>query len=103
HKFKREQQEAAILAVRHQREAAFREYKIKEEVVDDRQFNTNVKLAYEAVVKRFDAVIEAEKLKLEELKLFDSHPQSEMNRAKADVAAKEAGVDLAEFALKECA
>jgi multidrug resistance efflux pump len=48
-----------------------------------------------------DALVEAEKLKLEEIKLFK--PQSEINRALADVKAKEAQVAKAQWALDQCA
>jgi multidrug resistance efflux pump len=102
HRRKKEQQEAAVHAARHQRESTYREYKSKEEVFNENHINLNIKLAYEAMVKKLDSIVQVEEAKLEELKLFDSQPQAEMNRAQADVAAKEASVDLAAFALKEC-
>jgi multidrug resistance efflux pump len=102
HKRKLEQQEAAVQAYRHQRESTYRDYKIKEEVVNENHINLNIKLAYEAMVKKLDALVQAEEAKLAELKLFESQPQAEMRRADADVAAKEARVDLADYALKEC-
>ena len=47
-------------------------------------------------------MVKLEEAKLEELRLFDSQPQAEINRAAADVAVKEARIDLAAVALKEC-
>ena len=102
HKRKKEQQLAALDAVRHQRESKYREYKVKEEFFNDNKNSLNVKIAAEEMVKTLDAMVKAEEAKLEELRLFDSKPQAEMNRALADVAAKQARVDLARFALKEC-
>jgi HlyD family secretion protein len=101
-KRKMEQQEAALEAVKHQREAVFREYKVKEELFKDNNISVNIKVAYEEMVKRLDSMVKAEEAKLEELKLFNSQPQADINRALADVAAKEARLDQAAFALKEC-
>ena len=102
HKRRKEQQQAALEAVRHTREAKYREYKVKEEFFNENNNTLNIKMASEETVKTLDAMVKVEEAKLEELKLFDSRPQAEMNRAVADVAAKQARVDLAKFALKEC-
>lgn len=102
HSRKKEQQHAAVEAVRHQREAAFQEYKVKEQLFNENNIGLNIKMAYEEAVKKFDAMVKVEEAKLEELKLFDAQPQAEINRAAADVAVKEARVDLASVALKEC-
>jgi multidrug resistance efflux pump len=102
HKRKLEQQRAAMAAIKHQREAAFREFKVKEELFDEKALGLNVKLAYEETVKKVDEMVKVEEAKLEELKLLDSQPQADINRARADVAVKETRLDQAAFALKEC-
>jgi multidrug resistance efflux pump len=56
--------------------------------------------AAEAKVKAAAALLEAEEKKLSELVLLD--PEGELKRAEADVAAKEAQLDSAKFALEEC-
>jgi multidrug resistance efflux pump len=102
HQLKKKQQQAAVEAAKHQREAAFQEFKVKEQLLADKVISSNHKLAYEEVVKKLDAIVKAEELKMEELTLFDTQAQADISRAAADVAAKEASVDQAAFALKEC-
>jgi multidrug resistance efflux pump len=102
HQRKKEQQQAAIEAVKHQREAAFQEYKVKEQLYNDKVIGINIKMAFEEIVKKLDAMVKLEQAKLEELKLFDTQAQADINRAQADVAAKSARMEQAAFALKEC-
>jgi multidrug resistance efflux pump len=104
HGLKKKQQEDAVEAIKHQREAAYRGFKVKEEVskINKQNEAQNMMLAYEEDVKKLDSMVKVEEAKLDELKLFDSQAQADINRAKADVTAKEARVDKARFALKEC-
>ncbi len=102
HQRKKEQQQAALDAIKHQRESTYFEYKVKEQMFNEKVLGTNVKTAFEEMVKKLDSMVKAEEAKLEELKLFDSQPRAENERAAADVAAKQARVDQAAFALKEC-
>jgi HlyD family secretion protein len=100
HRLKKDQQLAAIEAARQQREAANQEYQGKLKSFE--QLGNAFKLAQEAFVRTLDEKIKAELLKFQELTLFDSQPQADINRAKADVKAKQARMHEAEFALKEC-
>ncbi len=99
HKIKKDQQQQAVEAARHQREATSQEYKGKKEA---NAIGPYFLLAYEEMVKTLDAKVKAEEAKLEELRLFDLQPQADINRAQADVAAKEARVTEANFVLAEC-
>lgn len=102
HRRKLEQQLAAVDGVKHQRESTYREFKVKEQLFNEKVLGLDVKIAYEETVKKLDAMVKAEEAKLAELKLFDSQPAADIQRAAADVAAKEARLDQAAFALKEC-
>ena len=97
HNLKKKQQESAIQAFKHDRESINQELKVKTEGI-----GLQIRLAYEEKAKKLDSLVEMEEAKLDELKLFDSRAQSEIDRAEADVSAKEARVDMAKFGLKEC-
>ena len=104
HQLKKEQQKFAIEAARQQREVADQDYQAKMKSFRESvgTLNINSKLGMEAIVKTLDEKVKAEEAKLKELTLFDFQPQADINRATADVKAKQARVHEAEFALKEC-
>jgi multidrug resistance efflux pump len=103
YKRKLAQQELGVKMVKEEREAAYREFQIKQEAASDYKLNVNIKLAYEAKVKGCDARVQLEEEKLEELRQRESYePQAKIKQAEADVLAKEAQVDLAQTGLTEC-
>jgi len=101
HELKKEQQQKAIAAAEADRKATEldQEFKLKQA-----KEGINIdKLVLEAIRERYkqlDAKLAFEKSKLEELKLFK--PQSEINRALADVHAKEAQLAKANWTLEQC-
>ena len=102
HKLKKQQQAGIVDAIKSQRESTNHEYKVKKQLFADKVIGVDIKSAYEDMVKKLDSLVKVEVSKLEELKLFDSQAQSQINRAQSDVSAKQATVDLAKFGLKEC-
>jgi multidrug resistance efflux pump len=102
HRLRKKQQEDAVEGLRHQREAKAKEYKVKEKVFKENAISLDMLQAYEETAKSFASLVKVEEMKLEELKLFDSQAQTQIDRAKANVEAKLAHVDQAEFALREC-
>jgi multidrug resistance efflux pump len=102
HELKVKQQQQAIAA----HDAKRKGVKLEQDRMLQQAKDTGTKVnprileGLEESLKHVDALIEAEKLKLEEIKLFK--PQSEINRALADVQAKEAQVAKAQWALDQC-
>ena len=91
HRLKKGQQSAAVEAARHQREAANQEYQGKLKSFEQNgTIGIAFKQAQEALVRALDEKAKAEDLRLKELTLFDSQPQADINRARADVNAKQA-------------
>jgi multidrug resistance efflux pump len=103
HRLKKDQQLSAVEAARQQREATNQEYQGKLKSFEQNgTIGIAFKLAQEALVRALDEKVKVEELRLKELTLFDSQPQADINRAKADVQAKSAKLHEAEFALREC-
>jgi HlyD family secretion protein len=101
HELKLQQQEKAISAHQAKRKAIKSEQDLKlAQAKGNITVSQNVLDALEQSLKQADDLIDAEKLKLEEMKLFK--PQSEINRALADVKAKEAQVAQAQWGLEQC-
>lgn len=100
HQRKVEQQNAAVKAAQHKREAAKHELQIKENLYKDKTISIHVKEAFAEIVKQLDAAVAAEEGKLKELKLFN--PQRDIERAKADVEAKQSRLEQAQYARDEC-
>jgi multidrug resistance efflux pump len=100
--FKIKQQEQAITAHQAKRKAVKLEQdrQLEDAKTLGRPVNPLILQGLEESLKQMDALIEAEKLKLDEIKLFK--PQSEINRALADVSAKEAQKAKAQWALDQC-
>jgi HlyD family secretion protein len=103
HKLKVRQQQQAITA--HQAERKSLELEQDRMLKRAKQeggiaVDPNILRGLEEKLKKVDALIEAEKAKLDEIKLFKA--QSEINRALADVEAKEAQKKKAEWALEQC-
>ncbi len=95
------QQQKAITAAESERKAVQLERDDKlEQVKNQIKVSKNLLDSLEERLKQLDAKVAAEKAKLDELKLFQ--PQSEINRAQADVHAKEAQLDKAKWALAQC-
>jgi HlyD family secretion protein len=94
------QQEKAITAHQAKRKAIKSEQDSKLAQAKEVTVNKNILDALEQSLKQVDDLIDLEKLKLEEIKL--SKPQSEINRALADVKAKEAQVAKAQWGLEQC-
>lgn len=97
---KLKQQELAIEANKNKRAIFEQEYKIKQKIFNEIRSTENEKILAEEKVKAQDAVIAAEEAKLRELKLID--PKVDVERARADLAAKEARLEQAKLALEEC-
>ncbi|GIW80143.1 MAG: hypothetical protein KatS3mg105_1950 [Gemmatales bacterium] len=100
HRAKIAQQQAAIDALAHDLEAAKLGLQRKEMLAKDRLASPIEVAIAKQVVKKIEAGIRAEKEKLRELSLFDV--DSEVERTKANVAAKQAQLEEAEFALEQC-
>lgn len=95
------QQKAAIEAAKQRALAADDVRKRKEQLVKSSQTNPLDLQAAEKLVKEAEAGARAEEEKLKQLSLVD--PQWRIAAAKADVDAKRAAVEQAQFALNECA
>lgn len=93
-------QEAAIKAAKAQRAATDFEYKAKKDFYQDKELGKNVLASFEEGLKRLDALIETEQIKLAALKLHN--PQVDIHRAQADVDAKQARLEEAKLAEQEC-
>jgi len=95
HKLKLEEQGKGIKAAEASRDAAQAEYEVKKDITKAQA----VLDGYAAMVKKLDAIVEVEKLKLQELSLFD--PELDIARAEADVAGKQAQLDQANVGVQE--
>jgi multidrug resistance efflux pump len=94
------QQQAAVEAVRHRLAAAREQLAHKEALVRREQTSAVVARAGAEQVRELEAAERAELAKLSEL---DLHlPAVAVERAEAEVAAKKANLDKAEYALEEC-
>src|SRR5438876_4519109 len=95
-RLKQVQQEKAIAAAEAERKSIKYEHNRQLDLLKDQvKVNQNLLDSLEEKLKQLDAKVAAEKARLEELKLFK--PQSEINRAQADVHAKEAQVAKAQW------
>jgi multidrug resistance efflux pump len=101
HRLKQEQQKQAIAAARADYKATKleKDFKLDQAKMDIKIAKTVLDALDERLVQ-LQAKVDAENDKLEELKLF--RPNSEINRANADVEAKKAQLKKAEWALEEC-
>jgi multidrug resistance efflux pump len=102
HQLKQEQQQKAIAAAEAEGKATERDKDAKLDQAKKSGVEVN-KLLLDAMderLKQFEYKVAAEKAKLEELKLFN--PKSEINRAQADVDAKNAQLEKAKWALEQC-
>jgi multidrug resistance efflux pump len=100
YRVKRIQQGAAIEAVRHRIAAAGELLEQKKELVRDKLANAKEVSAAESHIEELRAMLRAEEGKLSELDLAD--PQVEINRARADLAARESQLDQARRGQEEC-
>jgi HlyD family secretion protein len=100
HTVKRAQQVAAIEAVRHRIEGAREVLAQKKELGRKQLTNASEVLVGEARIEELQAMLRVEEGKLRELDLSD--PQVEINRARAELAAKEAQLEQARRGQEEC-
>jgi multidrug resistance efflux pump len=101
HRLKQDQQQKAILAAEADRKSIKLEQDYKlDQAKTGLKVNQSILDSLEEKLKQLDAKVAGEKSKLEEIKLY--MPQSEINRAQADVHAKEALLAQAQWALQQC-
>jgi multidrug resistance efflux pump len=100
HKQKLEQQKSAIEAVNQQKAVAENVRQLKAESLKLKVIPKEEYAAAEAKVKAQTALLQVEEGKLQELMLVD--PEVDVERARADLAAKEARCEQAQVALDEC-
>jgi HlyD family secretion protein len=100
HASKIEQQKAAVAAARFHKAAKDEELKLKKKGVADQVANKFDLAATEQAVEMLKSLVNVEEGKLHELTLID--PTVDLNRAQADLAAKEAQLEQAELGLIEC-
>jgi multidrug resistance efflux pump len=102
YKLKREQQQEAITAAEAERKSVKLEQdnELTKAKTADIKVNQTLLDALTERLKQLDSKVKAEQLKLEELKLFK--PESEIKRAEADGAAKQAQLDKANWGLEQC-
>jgi multidrug resistance efflux pump len=101
HRLQVAQQTQAIAVAQHRREAARYAHEHRQHLAKHANFGTEaeVKAAGE-LVKETEAAVTAAEDKLRELKLVD--PAADISRAEADVAAKQARLENAQYAVDEC-
>lgn len=99
-KAKREQQQAALEAMRHDFKAADLVYQRKKQLEKDRLANSLEVAASLELVEKVKSGVAAEEAKLRELELVD--PMVQVTRAEAEAAAKKAQLDQAQFGFDEC-
>jgi multidrug resistance efflux pump len=100
HTVKIAQQEQAILATQHRLSAAQRLLEHNRALVKKELASADLVEAGAEKVKEQEAALAAEKEKLRELRLAD--PAAQVERAEADVRAKQARLEEAQYALDEC-
>lgn len=94
------QQTAAVEGAKFQKAIAEEEKKLKEKAYNDKVIPLAEKNVAVEKVNAHGALVQAEEGKLRELQLLD--PKVDLERARADVAAKEARLEQAQLALLEC-
>lgn len=101
HRLKQERQQQAIAAAEAERKSAKHEQDFNlNKAKGGVEVNKSLLSSLEERLKQLDAKVAGEKLQLDELKLFK--PRSEIARAQADVNAKQAQLDKAQWALQQC-